>query len=162
MTRFTIEFGEGGDPRAVHLILRDQNGRRAVRECRNGQEVVELLDGWARSYRCDAGELLLQALDRASPAVLQLFHGWARWMTRRSSFRFMSREGVERLMLLAEGPYRPREILDLKRWIGAETRATVLAAGITGVVDYGRIQDIVEMKLELDRRYGLWAEDEID
>lgn len=164
MTRFTIKIGESSALQrgAVHLILRDQNGHRAVRECRNGPEVDDLLIGWANMYRCDTDELLLQALDHASPAVTQLFNEWARSMTTRSSPHIISPEGVRRMMQLAERPYRPREILDLKRWIGAETRATVLAAGITGAVDYGRILDIVGHRLELDRLYGDWAEGRID
>lgn len=69
----------------------------------------------------------------------------------------LSSEATVRLMELAKQPYRPPEILKLKEEIEVSIRIAELKAS-AGPVDPKEIARIVNMKLELDRLYGLWAE----
>ena len=73
----------------------------------------------------------------------------------------LSPEAASRLMELAKSPYRPPEILRLKEEIDASMRAAELRASITGSIDFEKVTRIVNMKLELDRLYGLWAEEKL-
>ena len=63
---------------------------------------------------------------------------------------------------LAERPYRPRPIVELRERIEAETRAAELKASITGEIDQTKIQQIVAMKIELDDLYGAWVLGQLD
>lgn len=73
-------------------------------------------------------------------------------------FRFLSPKASLKLLELAKHPYRPSEILKLKEEIEASTKAAEFKALVVGSVDPEEIARIVNMKLELDRLYGLWAE----
>ncbi len=70
----------------------------------------------------------------------------------------MSREAALKLIELARNPYRPPQILELKKKIETETRVAELKASATGHIDEEVVQRIVEMKLELDNLSALWAE----
>ena len=74
--------------------------------------------------------------------------------------RFLSPEAVSRALELAKKPYRPPQIVKLKEDIEAKTRVLELKAS-TGPVDPSEINEIVRMKLDLDRLYAQWAEGEI-
>lgn len=78
------------------------------------------------------------------------------------STRFATPEEVQRMFELAERPYRPKQIVELKEKIEGETRALELNVSVTGAIDQERVQRIVGMKLELDRLYGLWTTGEIE
>lgn len=58
-------------------------------------------------------------------------------------------------------PYRPKEIVELKKEIESETRAAELNASVTEKIDEEQIRKIVEMKLRLDSLYTAWAEGKI-
>lgn len=74
---------------------------------------------------------------------------------------FMSPEQVERMMKLAESPYRPPQILALKAEIESETRAAELRASVTGIIDDDDVNKIVGMRLQLDGLYSAWTRGEI-
>ena len=71
---------------------------------------------------------------------------------------FLSPEAALRVLELAKSPYRPPKILKLNEKIEASIRAGELKLSITGSIDQEEITKIVNMKRELDRLYGLWAE----
>lgn len=73
------------------------------------------------------------------------------------SHRFLSPLEVARMMELADKPYRPPQIIELKEKIENETKAAELRASITGVIDEESVQRIVAMRLELDVLYGKWT-----
>lgn len=75
--------------------------------------------------------------------------------------KFLSPEKAWKIMELAKGSYRPKEIVQLKEEIEGETRAAELNMSVTGVFDEERIQKIVQMKLQLDGPYGDWTEGKI-
>ncbi|MFA6593883.1 MAG: hypothetical protein WCT16_01370 [Candidatus Buchananbacteria bacterium] len=66
-----------------------------------------------------------------------------------------------RAMELSRGSYRPKEIIELKEAIDGETRASELAASVSGVVDLERVKKIVAMKIQLDGLYIDWIEGRI-
>jgi hypothetical protein len=78
------------------------------------------------------------------------------------SGEFLSPEATIRIIELARNPYRPPQIVKLRKEIEGETRAAELARSIYGVIDMDRVQKIVSMKLELDRLCFLWAKGEIE
>ena len=55
----------------------------------------------------------------------------------------------------------PERILRQKERIAELTRLAELFARIYRVIDMSQVQTIVEAKLELDRLYGMWVEDEL-
>ena len=71
--------------------------------------------------------------------------------------RLLSHGASLRLMELARQPHRPSQIIKLKEGIEAKTRVLELKASI-GSIDEAEIREVLRMKLELDRLYGLWAE----
>jgi hypothetical protein len=77
-------------------------------------------------------------------------------------FRTLSPLEVTRMMELADKPYRPAVIIELKYRIENETKAAELKASITGVIDPEDVQRIVAMKLELDVLYGKWTVGELE
>lgn len=78
------------------------------------------------------------------------------------SGKFMSPESVQRLLALADQPYRPPQILQLKEEIEARTRALELRSSVTGRIDQEEVSEIVRMKISLDGLYSIWAEGELD
>ncbi len=74
------------------------------------------------------------------------------------SMKFLSPEASMRLLKLsiANEPL-PAEISSLRDEIEGRTRAAELRASVSGV-DLDQVREIVGLKLELDRRIGLWAE----
>ncbi len=74
---------------------------------------------------------------------------------------FLSPKAAQKLMELADNPYRPPEYLALKERIEAETRVVELRASITGEVDDAKIAEIVQMKFELDSLAARWAEGDL-
>lgn len=76
--------------------------------------------------------------------------------------RMLSQQEIRRMMELAQKPYRPPQIVELKERIEAETRVAQLKTDTTSVVDHEAVQKIVQMKLELDRLYTLWTEGKIE
>lgn len=76
--------------------------------------------------------------------------------------RVLSKEAALRLMELSQKPYRPAVIIKLNAQIEAETRIAELRKSITGTLDMEAVQKIVQMKLELDRLFALWAEGKIE
>lgn len=75
--------------------------------------------------------------------------------------RFLSREAALHALELAKSSYRPKEIVELKEEIDAETRVAELNASVTGNIDLARVLKIVKMKLRLDALYADWAEGKI-
>lgn len=78
------------------------------------------------------------------------------------AMRFLTPEEALRGLKLAESPYRPKEILELKGLIEVETAcAEVLEA--RGMISNPEREGhrIAQMKLRLDSLYGLWAEEKI-
>ena len=61
------------------------------------------------------------------------------------------------MMDLAEKPFRPPQIMELKAEIEGRTRALELRETVTGEIDDVEIQNIVGLKLKLDELYGLWT-----
>ena len=57
---------------------------------------------------------------------------------------------------LAENPYRPPEIRELDEMIEGKKRLAEFRFSITGIMDAGIIQEIVELKLKKDGIYGDW------
>lgn len=151
-----------GDAFGIEIVLRDQKGTRASRECRDGHEVMCLLDGWSRAYDLDTDVLFIAALETASPEVRALTRDWCIEPSGQRLHRFMSPKGIERMMELAEHSYRPREILDLKRKIAGAREAAEAYARMTGVIDFAAIEEVVGMRRHLDRLYGAWVEGQID
>ena len=72
--------------------------------------------------------------------------------------KFLNPGATVRILELAKGFYRPKEIIDLKERIEAETRAAELNVSVTKVIDCRRVEKIVKMKLELDALYVDWAQ----
>lgn len=76
------------------------------------------------------------------------------------SMRLASPETAIRLLHLAGQSYRPPEILRLKEDIEAKTRVAELRASV-GIINPMDVAEIVQMKLELDGLYILWAEGQL-
>ena len=57
---------------------------------------------------------------------------------------------------LRSSPYRPPEIIRLNKEIEGKKRLAEFRLSITGIVDTGIVQEIVELKLEKDKAYGDW------
>ncbi len=76
--------------------------------------------------------------------------------------KFLNPDAVKRLMALAGQSYRPKQILELKALIDAETKAMELHYSISEEIDKNQVDKIVEMKLQLDCLYGAWAEGKIE
>ena len=75
------------------------------------------------------------------------------------AMRFLEPEEALNLMKLVEsGTPPPPEITQLREEIEGRTRAVELHSSITGQVDMGEVNAIVQLKLRLDGLYGLWAE----
>jgi len=70
--------------------------------------------------------------------------------------KFLSPE-VALAMLQTDKPL-PKEIIDLKNAIEAETKVAELRASVNNEIDYAQVEKIVQMKLRLDGLYGQWAE----
>lgn len=51
----------------------------------------------------------------------------------------------------------PKEIRERKREIWAKTQEAVVDAEKKGRIDYGRVQEIVNLKLQLDGAYVDWG-----
>lgn len=151
-----------GTGNVVELVLRDEGGQWAARACEGGFDVTKVLSGWSHHYGCDADYLFLSALERTDPELVTLLRRWSVVSSGTQVHRFVSPEGVKRMMTLAPHSYRPREILDLKRQIAEETRLAEFFFASTGVIDYERVRQIVGMKLQLDGLYGAWAEGNIN
>lgn len=156
-----IDTRGNGSTGVIELVLRDQGGHRAVRACTGGYDVTKVLSGWSRHFGCDADMLLIDSLAMTDPELVALLRRWSVVSSGTRVHRFVSPEGVQRMMALAPHPYRPQEILVLKRRIAEETRVAEFFFASTGVIDHERIRQIVAMKLELDGLYGRWAEGDI-
>ena len=76
--------------------------------------------------------------------------------------KFLTPRANKRMADLASSPYRPPQILKLKEEIEFKTRALELKSSVSGKVSQEEINDIVRMKLELDRLYARWVEGEIE
>ena len=77
------------------------------------------------------------------------------------AMRFLEPEAAVNLMRLAKsGATPPPEITNLKRRIAAATKAAEIEAE-SGRINHDAVNAIVNMKLELDGLYGLWAEEKI-
>lgn len=77
------------------------------------------------------------------------------------NLRVLTPEETSRMFELAEKPYRPKEITDLKEQIEAKTRLAEFRFSVNGLIDHELIQEIVKMKLELDALYGDWIDGKI-
>ena len=75
--------------------------------------------------------------------------------------RILNPELSLKIFELAQKPYRPKEIIDLKEEIEAKTRLAELRASFSGVIDTVLVKEIVDMKLRLDGLYLDWAEGKI-
>lgn len=76
--------------------------------------------------------------------------------------KFLGPEAIKRALELSKNSYRPPQIVKLKEDIEAGTKALELKVSASGQVSQEEINEIVRMKLELDRLYALWAEDKLD
>lgn len=158
---FQIKFrGDGVSPSTM-LVLRDDGGIRASRECRNFNEVDEVLLGWIREFSlsADIEELLDRALEEADPAVFCALQQLSTESTERA--QFLTPEEVKRLLRLLGDPYRPSEILLCEREITAKTLLAETVLQMSGHVDLTLMEAIVALRLERDRLYGRWATGEI-
>lgn len=72
------------------------------------------------------------------------------------AFRVLAPEETKKVFELAESPYRPKEILDLKAQIDSKTRLAEFRASVEGVIDEDLVHEIVQMKFRLDSLYSLW------
>jgi hypothetical protein len=74
------------------------------------------------------------------------------------SLRFIKAtpEIMGKLQELKNGQYRPPEIRELDEMIEGKKRLAAFRFSITGIMDTGLIQDIVELKLRKDAAYGDW------
>ncbi len=77
-------------------------------------------------------------------------------------FKVLNKETVFKLMELTRKPYRPLKIVELKEHIEAKTRVAELTYNTTGSISPVDIQEIVQMKLDLDNLYALWAEGKLE
>ena len=75
---------------------------------------------------------------------------------------FLSTEATLKAFELAQGSYRPRQILELKAQIENETRALEVRVSAGGTVESAETAKIVQMKLRLDNLYALWAEGKLE
>ena len=75
---------------------------------------------------------------------------------------FLTPEAVSRALELIKGSYRPPQIVTLKNEIEVKTKALELKLSVSGQIDQEEIDEIVRMKLELDRLYARWVEGEIE
>jgi len=74
------------------------------------------------------------------------------------AMRFLEPEAALNLMKLKQtNAPLPPQIVDLKNRIDAATKAAEMEAD-AGRVNVAFLDSIVEMKLDLDSLYGLWAE----
>jgi len=71
---------------------------------------------------------------------------------------FLSPEESLRFIELASKPFRPPQIVELMEEIESKTRIAELRFSVAGLIDELELLEIVEMKFELDRLYGLWAQ----
>jgi len=79
------------------------------------------------------------------------------------SFRILDPKAALKLLELARQRVKPpEEILELKRQIEEETRIAEFDLSSTRVINQQAVEKIVEMKLNLDTLYGLWAEQEVE
>ena len=78
------------------------------------------------------------------------------------SGKILSPEAVQRAIDLASKPYRPPQIIKLKEDIESRTKALELKSSVSGEIGQLEITEIVKLKLELDRLYGLWAEGKLE
>lgn len=62
---------------------------------------------------------------------------------------------------LANSPFKPKEITDLKEKIEGAKRVAALHLSVNGHMEEEEIQNIVGMKLQLDGLYGDWLEGKI-
>ena len=74
------------------------------------------------------------------------------------SLRFIKAtpEIMEKLEEMRNGQYRPPEIRKLDEDIEGKKRLAEFRFSITGIMDNGLIQEIVELKLKKDAAYGDW------
>jgi len=72
--------------------------------------------------------------------------------------RSMDPKAVLRMLDAAGRQATPREIVEHKEKIEAETRVLQLRASVGGSVDAADVKRIVQMKLDLDGLYADWAE----
>ena len=76
--------------------------------------------------------------------------------------KFISPRANQRMIDLARNPYRPSQILKLKEEIEAKTKALELKSSVSGQINQSETDEIVRMKLQLDRLYAQWVEGEIE
>ena len=76
--------------------------------------------------------------------------------------KFLSPRTNKRMLDLVGNPYRPPQILKLKEDIEAKTKALELKSSVSGQVNQSEINEIIRMKLQLDRLYAQWVEGEIE
>ena len=81
-------------------------------------------------------------------------------------WKILTRNEASSLMSLADKYHRgeislPPEIQTIKSRIKNATRNAELFMVRTGAVDENMVQEVVNLKLELDTLYGRWAESEV-
>jgi hypothetical protein len=77
-------------------------------------------------------------------------------------FRVLSPEEAVTLLRLAEEHHKsgrelPPEIIEKKREIEAATKNAELFIACFRVVDHSMVDNVVQLKLQLDALYGAWA-----
>ncbi len=151
-----------GDSEVAEVVLCDEHGRRASRQCTDGRQIITLLHGWEREYGCEAWLFFLIALDTVRPPLCFTLLDWSERLLRGQRPRFLSPDAARRLLELARRPYRPRDIRDLKREIERDFQAAERYACETGMIDDDQVDAIAAKRLQLDGFYGAWAEGQLN
>ncbi len=148
-----------GDTEVVEVVLRDEGGVRASKQCTDGQQILDLLYGWEQEYGCNAWLYFLIALQELRPVQLRKTLGaWATCLECKRNFRTLSVEASLRALELAKSAYRPAEITEARRQLERAERDAELFTKRTGAIDFGKVDDVVAKHLQLDALYGAWAE----
>lgn len=150
-----IKILAGGN--GICLVLRDDGGIRASRECTDSYELIELLEGWQQEHPSeDISEIMNRSVESTPPHISEIVNAWLARGTR-PDMEFLSPEEAQNLLRLLGGPSRPKEIQDLRQKIRADTAMAEVRSRKTGVMDMEQVAHIVEQKLRLDGLLTDWA-----